>query len=291
MRQYLTLLQDAMDKGIRKTNRTGVDHFGYFGDMMQFDLADGFPAVTTKRLAFKSVVAEMLSFLRGYDNVKDFQALGCKVWDANAEADYWVNNPNCKGDGDLGRIYGRQAREYLYPYENTDPESPDLWRVGAVDQLKMVYDDLCQGIDNRREIVTHWNPGELDQMALPPCHMFYQFNLHGGTLNLLMYQRSCDVPLGIPFNIAGYAWLLAVMAQVTGHKAGVFTHMMGDIHIYENQIEFARIQAIRQPLSLPVLEIDEGIKTLEDLETWVTPDHFELVGYEHHPHIAYPFAV
>lgn len=291
MRQYLTLMQDVLDKGIRKTNRTGIDHFGYFGDMMQFDLADGYPAVTTKKLAFKSVVGEMLCFLRGYDNVNQFNEMGCKVWDANAEADYWVNNPNCKGEGDLGRIYGVQARRWNSVYAPASVPGNDYYDVTEIDQLKMVYDDLRQGIDNRREIVTHWNPGELDQMALPPCHMFYQFNLHGDTLNLLMYQRSCDVPLGIPFNIAGYAWLLSVMAQITGHKAGVFTHMMGDIHIYENQMEFANLQANRTPKKLPHLHINPDIKTLEDLETWVTPADFNLVNYDHHPHIVYPFAV
>ena len=280
MKQYLDLLEKAMG-GVRKTNRTGVDHIGYTGDMMQFDLANGFPAVTTKRLAFKSVVGEMLSFLRGYDNVKDFNKLGCKVWDENAEKDYWTSNPNCKGDGDLGRIYGKQAREWV--------GYGGFGSSFLVDQLKMVYDDLLQGIDNRREIVIHWNPGELSLMALPPCHLLYQFGIQGDKLNLSMYQRSCDVPLGIPFNIAGYAWLLSVMAHITGHKVGTFTHFMHDIHIYENQIEFAQKQIVRAPMKLPTLHINPSIKTLEDLETWVTPDDFSLLNYEHHPHIAYPF--
>jgi thymidylate synthase len=279
MKQYLELSQKALDQGVRKTNRTGIDHIGYTGDMMKFNLADGFPAVTTKRLAFKSVVAEMLGFLRGYSSAADFRALGCKVWDANAnDNQQWLYNPARTGDDDLGRIYGVQARQWA-------------GTSGPADQLRAVYDDLRHGIDNRREIVTHWNPGEINQMALPPCHMFYQFGIQGDRLNLSMYQRSCDVPLGIPFNIAGYAWLLSVMARITGHQPGEFTHFMHDIHIYENQIGLMYEQLNRNPLPLPALWINPKIATLEDLETWVTPDDFRLEGYEHHPAIAFPFAV
>ena len=298
MRQYLTLLQDVMDKGIRKKNRTGVDHFGYTGDMMKFDMADGFPAVTTKRLAFKSVVAEMLCFLRGCDNVKEFQELGCRVWDANAEADYWLRSPYCKGDGDLGRIYGVQARDWgkkslvaCTGYDEEKDSNHEVYSDTGIDQLLDVYMKLKKGEDDRRLIVTHWNPSELIEMALPPCHMFYQFGIQGDKLNLSMYQRSCDVPLGIPFNIAGYAWLLSVMAHITGLQAGEFTHFMHDVHIYENQLEFAKIQAHREPMKLPELYINPDIKTLHDLETWVTPDDFSLIGYDHHPHIVYPFSV
>jgi thymidylate synthase len=280
MEQYLKLCSKTLAEGIRKQNRTGVAHFGYTGDMMKFDLSKGFPAVTTKKLAFKSVVAEMLGFLRGYDNAADFRKLGCKVWDANAnENKQWLESNYREGVDDLGRIYGVQARSW---------EIDKTWNL---DQLRMVYDDLRKGKDNRREIVTHWNPGELDKMALPPCHMFYQFGIQGDRLNLSMYQRSCDVPLGIPFNIAGYAWLLSVMAHITGLRAGEFTHFMHDIHIYENQIDLMYEQVVRKPLPLPTLRITEKIKTLEDLETWVTVDDFELVGYQHHPPIKFPFAV
>jgi thymidylate synthase len=279
MKQYLELSQKALAQGIRKSNRTGVDHIGYTGDMMKFNLTDGFPAVTTKRLAFKSVVAEMLGFLRGYSNAADFRALGCKVWNANAnENQHWLDNSARSGADDLGRIYGVQARQWA-------------GNNGAVDQLRNVYNDLRQGVDNRREIVTHWNPGEMSQMALPPCHMFYQFGIQGDRLNLSMYQRSCDVPLGIPFNIAGYAWLLCVMARITGHQPGEFTHFMHDIHIYENQIEPMQEQLSRDPLPLPVLWMNPEIGSLEDLETWVTPDDFHLEGYQHHPAIAFPFSV
>lgn len=279
MKQYISLCKKVLEKGLRKTNRTGIDHFGYTGDMMQFDLSEGFPAVTTKKLAFKAVVAEMLGFLRGYDNATDFRKLGCKVWDANAnENPTWLKNSYRRGEDDLGSIYGVQSRRWPTP-------------GGCIDQLKNVYEDLKAGIDNRREIVTHWNPGELYRMALPPCHMFYQFGIQGDTLNLSMYQRSCDVPLGIPFNIAGYAWLLSVMAQITHLKPGIFTHFMHDIHIYENQIDLMYDQIVRKPKNLPTLQMSDQIETLEDLETWVTVEDFGLVDYEHHPPIAFPFAV
>ena len=280
MRQYLDLCEKVLEKGIRKQNRTGVDHIGYTGDMMQFDLSAGFPAVTTKKLAFKSVVAEMLGFLKGYDNAADFRALGCKIWDANAnENEAWLSNPNRKGKDDLGGIYGKQARRW------------PLSGGGYIDQLRNVYEDLRSGRDNRREIVTHWNPSELNKMALPPCHMFYQFGIQGGKLNLSMYQRSCDVPIGIPFNIAGYAWLLSVMAKITNHKPGEFSHFMHDIHAYENQVELLKVQISRDPCELPRLRINENIKTLEDLETWVTVDDFLLENYRHHAPINYPFSV
>ncbi len=281
MRQYLDLCAKALGTGIRKTNRTGIDHIGYTGDMAQYDLRDGFPAVTTKKLAFKTVVAEMLGFLRGYDSAEQFRELGCRVWDANAnDNESWLNNPwRAPGKDDLGRIYGVQARE---------------WRRGdgvLLDQLKAVVDDLSQGIDNRREIVTHWNPGELDQMALPPCHLLYQFGIQGEYLNLSMYQRSCDLPLGVPFNVAGYAWLLTMIAHITGHKPGTFTHFMHDVHIYENQVDLMHEQLTRGTYELPTLEFNPAIKTLHDLDTWVRPHDFELAGYKHHPAIDYPFAV
>lgn len=266
--------------GLRKQNRTGIDHIGYQGDMCKYDLRDGFPAVTTKKLAYSIAFAEMLGFLRGYESAADFRKLGCKVWDANAnENTAWLANPHRKGEDDLGPVYGAMARRW--PKDDGS----------CIDQLRQVVDDLTAGKDNRREIVTHWNPGVMDRIALPPCHMFYQFGLEEGVLNLGMYQRSCDVPLGVPFNIAGYAWLLSVVAHITGHTPGVFTHFLWDIHIYENQMELMREQVEREPMILPRLWINPEIKTLEDLETWVTPDDFKLVGYNPHPAIKYPFAV
>lgn len=279
MKQYLDLCRKALEHGMRKTNRTGVDHVGVLAEMCKYRMEDGFPAVTTKKLAFKSVVAEMLGFLRGYNNAADFRALGCKVWDSNAnENTEWLSNEFRRGRDDLGRIYGVQARRWRGP-------------SGEIDQLKKVMDDLSRGIDNRREIVMHWNPGELEQMALPACHAFYQFGIHGDELYLTLYSRSLDLPLGKPFNVAGYSWLLCVIAKITGLRPGTFTHMIHDAHIYVNQVDLMREQLMREPYPLPTLWINPEIKSLSDLETWVTPNDFRLEGYRHHEHIAYPFAV
>ncbi len=283
MKQYLALAQRVLDEGVLKKNRTGIDTLGIIGAMMQFDLADGFPIVTTKKTAYKAAIAEMLGFLRGYTNAADFRALGCKVWDANANDNQaWLDNPYRKGEDDLGSIYGSQAR---------------AWPVtgGFIDQLRGVYSDLQQGIDNRREIVTHWNPGEMDRMALPPCHLLYQFGIQDGRLCLSMYQRSCDLALGVPFNIVGYAWLLHVMAKVTGLKPGVFTHFLHDVHIYVSHINGMKQQISREPYHLPSFtyapKAAEKMNTLEDLETWVEPGYFELFRYEHHPPVKYDMAV
>lgn len=540
MEQYLNLCRNVLRDGRQKSNRTGVDTIGYHGDMCKYNLRDGFPAVTTKKLAFKSVVAEMLGFLRGYDNAADFRALGCKVWDENAnDNEQWLANPHRGWEDDLGRIYGVRWRKWrnwepilhienlpsntgiadyniiqtddiadftsnksgiigniyestksgrfrviresgrnksghllfdirffntgnmvkncqkpavlkgnikdiyspcvcnigvvgnvakvvkheLYQtwhdmihrcygknrqnnkwykdngvtvsdrwlvFENfvSDSKKVKNWELKAVfpgeysldkdfndsniydvstcrwsnkheqvvnsdnapsfiaidpdgnshigrgskvfadehglssgmvrqcvrgtckshkgwtfkktrdifiytetDQLKLVAAKLKMGIDDRRLIISGWHPSELDKQCLPVCHAFMQFGIQGNRLNLTMYQRSCDVPLGIPFNIAGYAWLLSVMAKITGHKPGTFTHMMHDIHVYVNQFDLLLEQAEREPLPLPHMLINPKIKTLEDLETWVTPDDFALIGYEHHPHIKYPFTV
>jgi thymidylate synthase len=279
VKQYLNLCRLVLNEGLRKQNRTGVDTIGIQGAMMKFDLEDGFPAVTTKKLYWRSCFAEMLGFLRGYDSAQQFRALGCKVWDANAnENEQWLTSGARKGRDDLGRIYGVQARDWSGPW-------------GKVDQLRQVVDDLSKGIDNRREIVTHWNPGELCEMALPPCHLLYQFGIQGHRLNLSMYQRSCDMPLGVPFNIAGYAWLLSVIARVAGLTPGTFTHFLHDVHVYVNQVPLLKEQIKRKPHKLPTLVMSPAIHTLEDLETWVRPDHFELKKYKHHEVISYPFSV
>ena len=280
MNQYLDLMFKCINYGLSKPNRTGVNHIGYQGDMCKYNLAEGFPVVTTKELNTKAVFAEMLGFLRGYDNAGDFRNLGCNVWNANANDNkQWLENENRKGVDDLGGIYGVQARKW-----------------GAknglkIDQLRKVINHLLLNIDDRREIVSHWNVGELNSMALPPCHLLYQFGIQGDKLNLTMYQRSCDVPLGVPFNIAGYSWLLSVIAHITGHKVGTFNHMMHDIHIYENQLDLCKQQLLRVPHKLPTLVINPDIKTLADLESWVTVDDFELKNYVHDARINYPFTV
>jgi thymidylate synthase len=283
MRQYLDLCQRVLDEGVVKPNRTGVDTIGIQGAMMQYDLADGFPAVTTKKFAYKPCFNEMLCFLQGQDNASAFRAMGCNVWDANAnENGQWLSNPHRKGTDDLGRIYGVQARRWQY----IDP----TFAVKEIDQLANVVRDLSQGIDNRREIVTHWNPGEMDRMALPPCHLLYQFGIQDGKLNLAMYQRSCDMPLGVPFNIAGYAWLLHVISQITGLVPGVFTHFLFDVHVYVNQIDDLKVQLKREPKPLPILYIPT-FSSLKEVEEMLNADEFKLVRYDHHPGIQYAFAV
>jgi thymidylate synthase len=223
----------------------------------------------------------MLGFLRGYDNAGLFRSLGCKVWDSNAnENTTWLSNPNRKRRDDLGRVYGVQARKWRSPYT-----------FEPIDQLKTVVDDLSHGIDNRREVVSHWNPGEMDRMALPPCHLLYQFGIDGHNLNLSMYQRSCDLPLGVPFNIAGYAWLLSVIARVAGLTPGTFTHFLHDVHVYVNQIPLLEEQIQRTPHKLPKLHIVPAIQRLEDLEAWANKDSFVLENYIHDEPIPYPFTV
>lgn len=308
MQQYRDLVEHVLINGVRQSNRTGIDTLKCNGYMMKFDLAEGFPLLTLKRTPFKMIVGEMLAFLRGVDNVKGFNDLGVSVWNANAEADYWTNNPACKGNGDLGRIYGVQAREWLKPICSVNRSAEIIgeerfnskkYFIDAytgiiyekIDQLKQIVDNLSKGIDDRRAIVTHWNPGELDQMALPPCHLLYQFGITGNKLNLSMYQRSADIGLGVPFNIAGYSWLLSVIAQITGLEAGTFTHFLHDIHIYENHIEGMKELLNREDRPLPKLVIPKGIRVLNDLETWVSPQRFKLEGYNPHEAIKLKMSV
>lgn len=290
MKQYIDMCKKALC-GHTKENRTGISTVGYFGEMCQYDMADGFPAVTTKRLAFKTCISEMLCFLRGYTNAADFRNMKCKVWDAFANDNTeWLKNKSRTGEDDLGRIYGAQARNW----KSVMPKIKGLYGIDnmvVVDQLHEVVRKLKLGVDDRRLIVTHWNPGELGFMALPPCHLLYQFGIHGGRLNLMMYQRSCDLPLGVPFNIAGYAWLLMVIAHITDMEPGVFTHCLADTHVYENQIDTLHIQIERKPFPLPKLNINKRIKSLWDLENWVTADDFELINYKHHEQLDYPIAV
>jgi thymidylate synthase len=237
--------------------------------------------ITTRKSFYKSAIAEFIGYIRGYDNAADFRALGTKTWDANANLnEAWLNNPFRKGQDDMGRVYGIQGRSWAKS------------QGGHIDQLKKVVDNLSKGIDDRAEIITFYNPGEFDMGCLRPCMHTHNFSLLGDTLYLTSYQRSCDVPLGLNFNQVQVYVFLALMAQITGKKPGVAYHKIVNAHIYEDQIELMKnVQLKRQPFPSPQLIINPKIKTLEDLETWVTMDDFEVVGYQCHEAIKYPFAV
>jgi len=273
MKQYLDALKHIMDNGADKPTRTGVDTRGVFGMQFRYNMADGFPAMTTKKLAFNVAKAELLWFISGSSDVKELQKLGCHIWDANAEADYW--KPKARFEGDLGRVYGVQWRNWQAPDGRT------------IDQLQDVIERIKKNPYDRRLIVSAWNPGEIDQMALPPCHSFYQFSVADNKLSVHMYQRSCDMFLGVPFNIASYSLFLHMVAQVTDLQPGEFVHTLGDAHIYHNHFEQVKEQISREPFPLPKLRLNPEVKNIDDFKM----DDIELVGYQCHPGIKAPMAV
>lgn len=283
MQQYLDLCRRVVDKGEWIYNeRTGKRCKTVINADLEYDLRDGkFPVLTTKKLFWKPAIAEMLGYLRGYSSAAQFRALGCNTWNANANDNKaWLANKFRTGEDDMGRVYGVQARGFI----NQDGQ--------VFDQLAKIVNDLKQGYDDRREILTFWNPGEMDRMCLPACMHTHTFSIMNGYLYLTSYQRSDDLPLGHGFNQIQVAWLLAIMAQITGLKPGVAYHKIVNAHIYEDQYQMlVDEQLSREPLDLPTLKINPDIKTLEDLETWVTMDDFELENYQHHPAIKYPFSV
>ncbi|MGS0727299.1 thymidylate synthase, partial [Shewanella sp. 0m-11] len=240
-----------------------------------------FPLITTRKSFYKAAIAELLGYIRGYDNAADFRKIGAKTWDANANDNQaWLNNPHRKGVDDMGRVYGVQGRAW---------SKPD---GGTVDQLRKIVDDLSKGIDDRGEILSFYNPGEFHMGCLRPCMHTHNFSLVGDTLHLTSFQRSCDVPLGLNFNQVQVFTLLALMAQITGYKAGKAFHKIVNAHIYEDQLELMQnVQLTREPFASPKLVINPDIKSLEDLETWVTMEDFVVTGYEHHEPISYPFSV
>lgn len=279
MRQYLDLLCKVLASGTLHENRTGVPTIRITGAMLKFDMADGFPAVTTKRLAFNQVRGELLGFIRGYTNAADFRKLGCHIWDANANDNIaWINNPNRKGADDLGRIYGAQWRNW---------NASD----GYIDQLGKAISEIRTNPSSRRIIVNAWNPDELDQMALPPCHILYQFHVdeQSGELSMTMYQRSCDLFLGVPFNIASYALLLHIVAKACRLIPRELVMFLADTHIYKNHIDQVKEQLMRMPKVLPalILDYDDWNKPLELIE----PEDLMLVDYEPHPPIKAPMAI
>jgi thymidylate synthase len=264
MRQYLELLRKVLEEGAAKTDRTGTGTRSIFGYQTRFDLAQGFPLITTKRLHVKSIVHELLWFIRGDTNIKYLNENGVRIWDE------WADE-----NGDLGPIYGAQWRSW---------PAPDGTRI---DQLANVISTLRRTPDSRRLVVTAWNPAEVEEMALPPCHCLFQFYVAKGRLSCQLYQRSGDVFLGIPFNIASYALLTHMVAHVAGLKPGEFIHTLGDAHLYANHLEQAREQLRRTPLVLPRLAIKRDVGDISDFHY----EDFEFVGYQSHPHIAAPVAV
>lgn len=283
MKQYLELCKRIVNEGTWvKNERTGKSCLTVINADLQYEVGENkFPMITTRKSYFKSAIAEFLGYIRGYDNAADFRALGTKTWDANANLNKaWLNNPYRKGEDDMGRVYGVQGRSWKTPEGNT------------IDQLKKVVDDLKNGIDDRAEIITFYNPGEFHMGCLRPCMHTHNFSLVGDTLHLTSYQRSCDVPLGLNFNQVQVFVFLALMARITGKKAGTAYHKIVNAHIYEDQLELMRdVQLKREPFPSPQLHINEKITSLEDLETWVTMDDFTVSGYQCHDPIAYPFSV
>lgn len=258
MQQYLNLLNRILTEGTQKGDRTGTGTLSIFGHQMRFDLRDGFPLLTTKRLHLKSIIYELLWFLRGDTNVRYLQEHGVRIWNE------WADE-----NGELGPVYGHQWRSW-----------PD-YKGGTIDQIKNVVDMIKHNPDSRRMLVTAWNPAEVEDMALPPCHCLFQFYVADGRLSLQLYQRSADSFLGVPFNIASYALLLQMIAQVTGLEAGEFIHTTGDTHLYLNHLEQAKLQLTREPRTLPKMKINPDVKDIFDFKF----EDFELIGYDPLPHI------
>src|SRR2546430_1071783 len=264
MRQYHELLQRVLDHGVGRRDRTGTGTLSVFGHQMRFDLAQGFPLLTTKKLHLKSIIYELLWFLRGETNVRWLQQHGVRIWDE------WADE-----HGDLGPVYGRQWRSW---------PKPD---GGSVDQIAELVARIKRDPDSRRLIVTAWNPADIDRMALPPCHGLFQFYVAGGKLSCQLYQRSADIFLGVPFNIASYALLTMMVAQVTDLEPDEFIHSFGDAHLYLNHLDQAREQLSRQPFPLPVMRINPAVKDIFSFRY----EEFVLENYQAHPHIKAPVAV
>jgi thymidylate synthase len=264
MKAYLDLMRHILEHGDEKGDRTGTGTKSVFGYQMRFDLSDGFPMVTTKKLHLPSIVHELLWFIKGDTNVKYLQDNGVRIWNE------WADE-----NGDLGPVYGKQWRRW----EGKDGQ--------IIDQLQQAIEAIKTNPNSRRIIVSAWNVGELEEMALMPCHAFFQFHVAQGKLNCQLYQRSADVFLGVPFNIASYALLTHMMAQVCGLEAGTFVHTLGDAHLYNNHLEQSALQITREPMPLPQLKLNETITSIDDF----TYEDIEIVDYHHHPHIKAPISI
>lgn len=264
MQQYLSLLQDIMENGTRKGDRTGTGTISVFGRQLRFNLQDGFPLVTTKKVHMKSIIHELLWFLQGDTNIKYLNDNGVRIWNE------WADE-----NGELGPVYGHQWRSW---------PTPD---GGHIDQISQVVHQLKNNPDSRRILVSAWNVAEVNNMALPPCHTLFQFYVADGRLSCQLYQRSADVFLGVPFNIASYALLTQMMAQVCDLQPGEFIHTFGDTHLYLNHLEQASLQLTREPRSLPIIKLNPSVKSIFDFKY----EDFQLEGYDPHPHIKAPVAV
>jgi len=264
MKAYLDLLRRVMDDGVRKADRTGTGTLSVFGHQMRFDLSEGFPLLTTKRLHTRSIIHELLWFLSGSTNVAPLREAGVTIWDEWADA-----------KGDLGPIYGRQWRSWPSP------------SGGTIDQIARVVESISRDPDSRRHIVSAWNVAEMPEMRLPPCHVLFQFYVAGGALSCQLYQRSADVFLGVPFNVASYSLLTMMVAQVCGLRAAEFVHTLGDAHLYVNHLEQARLQLGRQPRPLPTMALNPAVRSIFDFRY----EDFTLQGYDPHPAIKAPVAV
>ena len=323
MKQYLDLVADVIKRGSLQSNRTGVKTISLPGAMLRFDLQEGFPAITTRKLAFKAAIGEMVGFLRGVNNAAEFRALGCKVWDQNAnENQQWLDNPFRKGADDLGEIYGVQWRQWP-AYKRIALSNPAAIELAlgqgytqlaqaeedgeayvvlykAIDQIRQCVDTIIKDPGSRRILFHGWNCAQLDEMALPPCHLLYQFHPNAETreISLTLYIRSNDLGLGTPFNLTEGAALLSLIGRLTGYTPRWFTYFIGDAHVYENHLSMLTEQLDREPLPAPKLVISDrvpeyaktGVYQPEWLEL-IEPSDFSLEGYEHHPPMTAPMAV
>lgn len=280
MRAYLDLLQKVLDDGVDRDDRTGTGTKSLFGYQMRIDLTDGFPLLTTKRVHLKSIIHELLWFVRGQTQVSHLQEVGVSIWDEWATAEQTARFG--RKEGDLGPVYGHQWRNF-----GASRRGDGSYNRDGFDQLSYVVDQIRERPSSRRLIVTGWNPHEAEQVALPPCHTLFQFYVSGNKLSAQLYQRSADVFLGVPFNIASYALLTMMLAQVSDLEPGELIHTFGDVHLYKNHIEQAKLQLSREPRPLPKMRIDPSVKSLFDYRY----EHFMLEGYDPHPRIKAPVAV
>lgn len=323
MREYLELVKEVINSGSLQTNRTGVKTYSLNGAMLKYDLDKGFPAITTRRVAFKSAIAEMCGFFRPVNNSAKFRAMGCKVWDQNANENLqWLSNPFRKGEDDLGKIYGMQWRRWsaykkIYPrntaaieycnseqyskvFVSKDKENPYILFHKEIDQVRQCLDTIITDPDSRRILFHGWNCADLDEMSLPPCHLLYHFHPNKNTkeISLTLYIRSNDLGLGAPFNLIEGAAILSLFGRLTGYKPRWFNYFIGDAHIYENHLEMLKDQLSREPFPMPRLHIADRIPDLSITGKYepiwldlINPDDFRLDNYESHPPIMFPMAV